>query len=310
MSKLVLLGPQRHHPKIGDVVKSLGLEGRFAVITAGWQEREEEMEELESHLGGVEIINLMLYKRSEELFRKDPLFREAHRNRQERLKRLQDLYRLRLNAMQGAVQDLMNRRKKDHSTLLEGEIEDALRMVRELDGHHFLKIQEINRDFEAKWEARTGAITLEDHNELAEILDRSRVILVAGGHVAVLLNRIRMFNLVNFFRDKHVIAWSAGAMVLGERVVLFHDTPPQGKGFAELFEAGLGVYSGILPLPHARDRMLLDNLARVSVFARRFQQSNCVVFDDESQLNYDGENWTAFPNTYKLTAKGQLAEME
>ena len=38
-----------------------------------------------------------------------------------------------------------------------------------------------------------------------------------------------------------VVAWSAGAMVLTERVVLFHDDPPHGAGIAEVLDVGLGL---------------------------------------------------------------------
>ena len=92
------------------------------------------------------------------------------------------------------------------------------------------------------------------------------------GHVAVLLNRLRIFKLEPMLAQKPIIAWSAGAMVLAKRIVLFHDTPPQGKGFAEVFEAGLGLYSNLIPLPHAAKRLQLDNPTRVSIFARRFIQ--------------------------------------
>jgi hypothetical protein len=46
--------------------------------------------------------------------------------------------------------------------------------------------------------------------------------------VAVLVNRLRLFGLGDLVADKTVFAWSAGAMAVSERVVLFHDDPPQG----------------------------------------------------------------------------------
>jgi hypothetical protein len=38
---VVLLSPQRRRPNLGTVLAMLGLEGPFAVVTAGWEEREE-----------------------------------------------------------------------------------------------------------------------------------------------------------------------------------------------------------------------------------------------------------------------------
>ena len=64
-------------------------------------------------------------------------------------------------------------------------------------------------------------------------------------------HRMRLFRLSNSLLDKPVIAWSAGAMVLGERIVLFHDTPPQGSAWAEVMEQGFGLLPDLVPRPHA-----------------------------------------------------------
>ncbi len=44
-------------------------------------------------------------------------------------------------------------------------------------------------------------------------------------------------------------------MVVCETVVLFHDSPPQGAGNAEVLDAGLGLARGVIALPHARRRL-------------------------------------------------------
>ena len=45
MSSVILLGPQRLSPTVGDEVEQRGITGTVAMITAGWQEREEEDDE-------------------------------------------------------------------------------------------------------------------------------------------------------------------------------------------------------------------------------------------------------------------------
>ena len=92
---VVLLGAQRFDPSLGAAVSELGVTGRIAIITAGWQEREAEDEELSAHLGG-RTVNLRLHARSDELFREDPALRDAHRERQASLRHRQDFYRIRL----------------------------------------------------------------------------------------------------------------------------------------------------------------------------------------------------------------------
>ena len=59
---VVLLGAQRFDPTLGEAVKDLGIKGRIATITAGWQEREEEDDDLEEHLAplGITTENLRL----------------------------------------------------------------------------------------------------------------------------------------------------------------------------------------------------------------------------------------------------------
>ena len=67
MSRVVFLGPQRFQPTLAGVLDRLEVEGTVAVITAGWQEREQEVDELEDHQ---EDIRKVLKK----LRTKDPNF--------------------------------------------------------------------------------------------------------------------------------------------------------------------------------------------------------------------------------------------
>ncbi len=95
MPSLVLLGPQRRLPRVAEAVAELGLESACA-ITAGWQERADEVGELESHLR-IPVLRLDLYRRAEHVFEDDPKFFDAYRARQNKLKAQQRVYRLRLN---------------------------------------------------------------------------------------------------------------------------------------------------------------------------------------------------------------------
>ncbi len=96
----------------------------------------------------------------------------------------------------------------------------------------------------------------------------------------MLLNRLRLFGLERLLRTRPVVAWSAGAMAIAERVVLFHDHPPQGAGNAELFEAGLGLVRGAVFLPHAASRLALDDPTRVALLARRLARPRACTLDD------------------------------
>ena len=94
--------------------------------------------------------------------------------------------------------------------------------------------------------------------------------------------------------------------------MLFHDSPPQGPGDAEVYAPGPGHRSrGLVPLPHARHRRLrLDDPARVALFARRFAPDLCVPLDEGERLDWDegGTEWTPSRETLALTAKGGVDE--
>ena len=93
---------------------------------------------------------------------------------------------------------------------------------------------------------------------LAKLVATTDAIVIAGGHVAVLANRLRLFDIAALAGARPIVAWSAGAMALAERVVLYHDHPPQGAAPAELLDRGLGLVAGVLPLPDAARRLALE----------------------------------------------------
>jgi hypothetical protein len=132
----------------------------------------------------------------------------------------------------------------------------------------------------------------------------------------VLLNRIRLFGVAELAAGKPVFAWSGGAMVAAEKLVLFHDDPPQGAGNAEVLDVGLGVYGGLLPLPHAGRRLRLDEPLRVGLFARRFADELLVALDDRAVLRRVGGRWSAWSSAEtedvcrRLLPDGTVAELE
>jgi len=110
--------------------------------------------------------------------------------------------------------------------------------------------------------------------------------VVAGGHVGVLADVLHLFNVAASLGSP-VIAWSAGAMALAERIVLFHDRSAHGPGHPEMYGSGLSVLRGVVPLPHARARLLLDDAPRMAVFARRFAPARCVLLENGTRIGTD-----------------------
>jgi hypothetical protein len=300
---IILLGPQRFRPTVADAMRSVAVRGPVAMITAGWQEREGEDEELRAHLG-LEAINLRLYGRCESIFAEDPELFAGRRAKQDRLRNLQEGYRSRLDHYLGAVRDLaeLDGDRADFGP----EIEDAVETVRRLDAHHLARIEAVHAEFDRRFEPRRRDAVVRHRGEIAASLEGADAVTVAGGHVAVLLNRLRLLEVASLLQGRQVIAWSAGAMVLAARVVVFHDRPPQGAGNAEVFDTGLGLCPGLVPLPHARRRLRLDDRARIAGFARRFAPALCATLDDGSRLDWQGREPEAASGVSRLAGDGRV----
>lgn len=306
---LTLLGPQRLQPTLAPALEEMEVEGPIATVTAGWQEREAEVEEMREHVGRP-VVNLLLHTRGEQVFAADPRFADRYRARQERLRRLQEVYRLRLGHTLAAARQVLAR--EGEPEVLIPERRSAIQAVRTLDAHHLRRVQAVHARFESETEPFSRPAIRRHRRELAERLQGAGALAIAGGHVAVLLNRLRLFGLLELARDLPVVAWSAGAMALGEKVVLFHDSPPQGAGDAEVLETGLGLFTGLLPLPHAHKRLRLQDPLRVALFARRFAPAACAAMDGGARLAREegSGRWRPGEATFRLTTRGKVRPLE
>ncbi len=103
------------------------------------------------------------------------------------------------------------------------------------------------------------------------------------------LHLLHIFGLAAMIKEP-LITWSAGAMALSERVVLFHDQGPPGRQHPEVYAEGLGAFSGVLPFPHPRRRLRLREPAQMSLLARRFAPRICLLLPDGVRVDLgDGQ---------------------
>lgn len=303
---VVLLGPQRLAPTIGEEIAELGLAGRpIVTVTAGWQEREDEDDELRTHVGS-EAVNLALHRRAEAVFEQDAALAAAYRARQDELRALQGFYRFRLDHTLAPARHLLERRRGP-ARWLAAERRAAIAALRALDRLHLRRVASVHRRFEAQMALAERPALARHRAEIAALVGAAAALVITGGHVAVLLNRLRLFDLGSLLGDKVVIAWSAGAMALCDRVVLFNDAPPQGAGNAEVLENGLGLMPRIVALPHAERRLHLDDPVRVALFARRFAPARAVPLEQRTRLAWDGEAWQAADGLRQLCRDGAVA---
>ena len=140
--------------------------------------------------------------------------------------------------------------------------------------------------------------------EVHGILSECDAVAIAGGHVSTLIGRMRLLDVAAGMTDKPILAWSAGAMVLTDRLIAFHDRPPEGAGNAEILDVGLGLAPGIVALPHATSRLKLDDKARMALFSRRFSPAECICLDAGNRGRLDGRHWEFAEGTLRIDRDG------
>lgn len=279
---VLLLGPQHNVQSLRKGLTEVGAEPPYVLVAAGWEEREAETAALEEHLGAP-VSNLSLWPACEEAFEADHELRAAMFERNDRLRELGRLYRIRLAAELGALRELLAGVDPAAPGELVGPaLEPAFESLTTLDEHHLERVRSINDEV-------FGAVctrpSLARHREEVERrITGAGTLLVAGGHVGILYDRMRLFGVIEALPEQMPVAgWSAGAMVLTDRILLFHDSPPQGPGDAEIHGPGFGVAPAVACLPHASTRLDLEDAARVALLARRVGASGRAVALDDGQ---------------------------
>lgn len=278
---VVLVGPQDGKYDLGAALREAGLRGPVALVTAGWQERESEDEELVAELG-VPVVNLKLHARAEDVFARDKELSAAYKERQTRLRAMNDFYRIRLDHAFEAERSISVRHVDEE--ILAEERQVSVDELRHLDRDHLQRCLVRHVGFEAKWKPADRPVVAKHRRELADVIASAGAVVVAGGHVASLLNRMKLFGLVDMAAGKSWVAAAAGAMVLTERIYLFHDFPPHGTGIAEVFEVGFGLVKDVVVLPDPRRRIRLDDRAGIARFVQRISPATCVAMDAGARL--------------------------
>lgn len=313
----VILGPQRPHPNAPDALGALASgDGPIVVLTAGWRADETDDEALRRYLGP-DVVVLPLYSWFEVVMRELPQLRAEYRARQDALVGLRRLHRLRLHPALAVASDLFEETHRD--SLTEEYLALALEDVRRIDGQLLQSasaIHERHAVASAPW--LTSPVVGRLRARATEALRSARAVVLTGGHVAVLLNRLQFFGVDEVLRElgaegRPIFAWSAGAMVLADKIVLFYDDPPDGPAYPELLDYGFGLVRNVVLLPHARQRLRLDDPVRVGSLATRFGPSPCIGLENGAWLVQQGEGeWgnRGVPGTaFQLMPSGEVRDL-
>ena len=306
MQSLTLLGPQRPDVNLDNAFQGMDSSRPVAVISAGWQEAEGDIDDVHAIVRR-KLVDLRLYQRAEELFRKDSALADEYRRRQDRLQALQRVHRIRLRQAMIAARQLLRTESDDQ--ILRHEQRHAISQLRSLDRHHAKSIAAIHGEFDAALAERPSDRLARHVKQIGDTLDRSDIVLITGGNVAVLLNRLRLFGAQDMLAGKTVIAWSAGAMALTNHVVLYHDRTPLENRDAEILDRGLGILPNVVLLPDARHRLRRQDKVRVALFCRRFAPAACLTLDNGADLRYRDGHLAAATGVSRLMRGGTLRKV-
>ena len=303
----LLLGPQRPVVNLDSALARSGIgDGPIGVISAAWQEAEGDIDGMQ-RLVKNPLSDLRLYQKTEALFAADPRLHEAYRQRQERLKEQQRFYSLRLRQLKIAARVIL--RAEGEPSVVAAERRHAISQLRALDQHHLRQVDKIHARFDKDFNVDCHDLLADQTAALVEALSQFETLLITGGNVVVLMNRLRLFGLGPQLKRKNIVAWSAGAMVLADRIVLFHERMPQGRRDAEIMCRGMAIVPDTVLLPNASGRLKLGDSLRIGLFDRRFSPANCVTLENGSYLLFEGETLRDSEAARRMTRSGKFKRM-
>lgn len=285
---LSILGPERPSPVLPDVLARLGVRGSVALVSAGWRYDEMRDEPLREALG-LEVKNLGLYAAFRELERELPDLVSAWTAKQQALRRAKEQYRVAIVPAMRGCQALLSSPHDDNDPWFI----ESVRHLQRVDALFLEQARALHTAFFEGFRPEAHPLVRAQRDRMAELVAGCDAVLIAGGHVGVLQNRLSFYGVKDLFAGKHVVAWSGGAMCLSERVLLFHDHTTFGEGIAEYLDEGLGLVKDVVFLPHARQRLHLDVRDNMEILARRLGPAAAIGLENgavlrSSALRFEG----------------------
>ena len=313
---IVLLGPQRPFPTLGEALDALDVRGPLVVINAGERHDEGETEAIAA-AARREVTLLPLYQWFEELQPQEPDLFASYAERQERIQRYKELVRVRLRFALDAARTLWGRLPEDPE-FGRVELDRAIEVVRRVDAGAVETLDDLREKYPLVVHRRERSRVAEACARAREVLLGAGAVVVAGGHVGVLRNRLYFFGLDHWLKETlaagiPLLGWGAGAMCLTQRIVLFYDDPPEGPSEAEVLDTGLGLVPRVVLFPHARRRLRLDHPDRVAALASRFAPQACLGLESGAWLERRRGRWVnrgPADSAFVLQADGQVVPLE
>ncbi len=284
MSRTVLLGPVGDGAAVADELAALGVDGPIALVTAGWEEGERNDADLDRVLGGG-TRNLGLFGRRLDILETDPEYADEVRRVRGMLTQLREVYLVQLrHALRGV--DAVRQHDAGARRLSGVQLDEAIETVRALDDRHATRHDALLGEFYASYPPHERPAIAAHRDEVAAVIADCAAVVIAGGHVGVLTDCLHVCNVGALLGDRPLVAWSAGAMAIGERVMLVDDHDLASRP-DEVLGAGIGVVHGVVPLPAAASRLRIEDRNHLALLARRLAPRACVLLDEGDRVTFD-----------------------
>ena len=284
MSTAVLLGPVGDGAAVARELSTLGVEGPVALVTAGWEEGERNDSDLDRVLGGG-TRNLGLFGRRLDIIESDADYAEALLRVRTAVAHLREVYLVQLrHALRGV--EAVRLHDAGARRLAGVQLDEAIETVRALDERHATRVAAVFGEFYAELPPHERDVIIRHRDEVAAIVADCAAVAIAGGHVGVLTDCMHVCNLGPVVGDRPVVAWSSGAMAVAERVMVVDDHDLAGRP-DEVWGAGIGLVTGVVPLPDAQARLRTDDRNHLALLARRLAPRATVLLDDGDRVVVD-----------------------
>lgn len=301
---VLLLGTQRSEDALSKALDRWQIDGPVGLIAAGWEEDEFEDEWVRQRVHQP-VINSQLYELADQMFVEDPEVIQLLRGRQDELRRLRWINEPQMARLLANARALLVRQASGED--VDAFLALAFDQVRELDERYLEEVQKTIGIYDERIgpDARPSISTY--RQRVLGRLNECRCLLIAGGHVGVLLNRLNLSRLLRDV-DLPVIAWGGGTMALASKVVFFHQRLPHESDDAELSRRGLGKFDSLLPFPNAVERLRLDDPLEVALLANRFRDDVCLAMGESSEMEGVQGQWSRATGIRCLETTGHLSD--
>jgi hypothetical protein len=176
-------------------------------------------------------------------------------------------------------------------------VQRAVNALQDADSRHAATLRGLWTHFHVAAGLEFDPLWQQLRSELVEKLLTASVLLLPGGSPSRLLTGFRFFQLEGVLaealrRGTSFFGTSAGAMVLGRRMVIFNDRAVPRQEF-QLLDNGVRLVEGLQIFPHVTDRVQTEDPANLAYLAARFQNRRCVGLNQGSVLELlpEGGRW-------------------